>query len=520
MASLKYQGNDWASVKSPTKQQPKRGRPPIQSTSDSTLPGDEDSQRKKRVRLAQRAYRNRKDMEVDGLKARIARLEDALDQTTKLFTRLHNLVIGADNVPPKIAIEISRTALSIASVAQKANSGEPLQNNDVVPEDGGSGKSPDCQDATANTIEELVAREIRPTETAQISSSSNPSTTSAPRNNVTSFGLAETPSLMDFSTTISAQQNLVLRASETHQRTQFAALLLRLCLEEGTRLLTSPTMTYDDLHPALSIHLTWVTLDDLRIQSVRFMANNFEYLPEDLDPSVTPVCPNMYRSIEGSDGIVVPRVPKLKPQQLVHGRTRTKISTNLHGFQGEWLEPIDVQEYLEWKRIFLGNCGQSRVLQIAIPETTLADIWTQNADAIFTEEIQRSRILPTLWPFGIESQALELEVPDEAVEAVPQSAESQIPTLVRQNDPLSIINPEQPIVAHALHEYQSQSDVAQYNPSSEFYPPRYAEQFISVRLHLDRFIGLLVGAACCIGPGPGIRKEDVDHALRVSIAVY
>lgn len=454
-------------------------------------------------------------MEVDGLKARIARLEDALDQTTKSFTRFHNSVIGADNLPPKIAMEISRTALSIASVSRKAHSGEPLRN--VVPEDGRSGKSPDYQDATANAIEELVARKIRPTETAQMSSSSNPSTTSAPRNSVTSFGLVETPSLMDFSTTISAQQNLVPRASETHQRTQFAALLLRLCLEEGARLLTSPTMTYDDLHPALSIHLTWVSLDDLRIQSVRFMASNFECLPEDLDPSVTPVCPNMYRSIEGSDGIVVPRVPKLKPQQLVHGRTRTKISTNLHGFQGEWLEPIDVQEYLEWKRIFLGNCGQSRVLQIAIPETTLADIWTQNADAIFTEEIQRSRILPTLWPFGIESQALELKVPDEVVT---QSAESQISTLVRQNDPLGIINPEQPIIAHALHEYQSQSDAAQYNPSGEFYPPRYAEQFISVRLHLERFIGLLVGAACCIGPGPGVRKEDVDHALRVSIAVY
>lgn len=452
-------------------------------------------------------------MKVDGLKARIARLEYALDQTMKLFTRFQNLAIGTDNLPPKIAMEISKTALSVASIAQKAHSGEPLQN--VVPEDDGSG--PDCQDATANSIEGFVARKNRPDETAPSSGSSYPSRTSAPRLGATSFGLAETPSPMGFSTTISTQQNLAPRTPETHRRTQFATSLLRLCLEEGVRLLTSPTMTDDDLHPALSIHLTWVTADDLRIQSVRSMPTNFEYLPEDPDPSMALVYPNMYRSIEGSDGIVVPRVPKLKPQQLVHGRTRTKISTNLHDFQGEWLEPIDVQEYLEQKGIFLGSCGQSQVLQITIPETTLEDIWTQNADAIFTEEIQRSRILSTLWPFGIESQDLELEVPDEVVT---QSAESEIPTLARQNDALGISNPEQSIVGHALHEYHSRSDAAQYNLPSEFYPPRYAEQLISVGLHLERFMGFLVGAARCIGSGPGIRKEAVDHALRVSIAAY
>jgi hypothetical protein len=195
-------------------------------------------------------------------------------------------------------------------------------------------------------------------------------------------------------------------------------------------------------------------------------------------------------------------MPKLGPQQLVHGRTRTKLDTNFRNFQGEWLEPIDVQEYLEWKGIFLGSSGPRQLLQITIPEATLADIWTQDASAIFAEEIQRSRAMPTLWPFAIEPQCLELEVPDEEVM---QSAEFQIPTWAKQNDSLATSNSEESVATQALYEYQT---------------PGYAEQLTGITLHLDRLMGFLVGAACCIGSGPGIRKEAVDHALRVSITVH
>jgi hypothetical protein len=116
-------------------------------------------------------------------------------------------------------------------------------------------------------------------------------------------------------------------------------------------------MTYDDLHPTPSIHLTWVTVDEFRTQCVQATANSFEHVQEDLEQPVIFGFLDMYRSIEGSDGLVVPRMPKLKPQQLVHGQTRTKLGTNLHDFSGEWLKPINVQECLEWKGDLLESSG-------------------------------------------------------------------------------------------------------------------------------------------------------------------
>ncbi|KAH8684377.1 hypothetical protein BGZ60DRAFT_397431 [Tricladium varicosporioides] len=515
MTSPENKSTDWVAIKSPVRQQQKRGRPPIQSTSDSVSAGDENVER---TRLAQRAYRNRKDMKVDGLKARVARLEYALEQTIKSFTRFQNLAIEVENLPPKIALEISRTALDMALITQKAHSGGSFQN--MIPDNSGPEKLLKSQDTADDIPEERIAREVQPTERAQISSPGNPLTTPVPKIDFTSFDLAKTTPPIGLSTTILTQHNLAPRAPEAGQRKSFAEKLLQLCLERGVQLLTSPTMTYDDLHPALSIHLTWVTVEELRVQSVRAMANNFEHLQEDAEPSVTLLYPDMYRSIEGSDGLIVPRVPKLEPQQLVHGRTRTKLGTNLHDFKGEWLEPIDVQEYLEWKGIFLGSSGLDRVLQISIPEATIIDIWTQDGDAIFTEEIQRSRIMSNSWLFSPESQGLELQglEPKVSDEVLIQPAESQVPTLVRQNDSVAASNPGRSIFAPQA--YQTQTNAAQYNLSNEFYPLGHVEQLISVTLHLDRLRKLLVGAACCIGPGPGIRREAVEHAIRLSIATY
>jgi hypothetical protein len=100
---------------------------------------------------------------------------------------------------------------------------------------------------------------------------------------------------------------------------------------------------------------------------------------------------------------------------------------------------------------------------------------------------------------------LELRVPDEVVI---QSAEFQTPTLARHNGSLVTNNPEQFIVAQSLREYQSQSDAAQHGLLNKFYPLEYADQLIGITPHLDRLMDFLIRAACCIGSGPGIRKES------------
>jgi hypothetical protein len=49
------------------------------------------------------------------------------------------------------------------------------------------------------------------------------------------------------------------------------------------------------------------------------------------------------------------------------------VETALPGFEGEWLEPIDVEEYLEGKGILARSPELTTVLPLTIPETDLLD---------------------------------------------------------------------------------------------------------------------------------------------------
>jgi hypothetical protein len=77
----------------------------------------------------------------------------------------------------------------------------------------------------------------------------------------------------------------------------------------------------------------------------------------------------MYRKIEGSESMLVKRAPSgsRDVERLVFGRTRTVVQTALPGFEGEWLEPRDVEEYLEEKGVQVGSAALTTVL----PETDL-----------------------------------------------------------------------------------------------------------------------------------------------------
>ncbi|PVH72660.1 hypothetical protein DL98DRAFT_539046 [Cadophora sp. DSE1049] len=489
----------------------RRGRPRLESSLGS--PDDVIAHRKERVRLAQRAYRNRRDTKVDGLKARVARLEQALEQTTHSFTRLQDLVSGDKDIPPRLALEISRTAVEIASAVQKTRSEELLHEVPSIHGHGRSRKLIHSEGAVAatDTDKDTVGIEVLSTEEERLLS------TRATSNSFPNLAVVASIPSIDPSSTIALQQpNSEVESQEIPRGTWFTSLLLQLCSEQGMQLLTSPDTTFDDLHPALSIHLTWVTIDQLREQCLRARASNFEHMHEDPEQGIIFGSPRMYRSIEGSDGFVVPRAGKLEPQQLVHGRTRTRLGTDLRDFQGEWLEPIDVQEFLEDMGIFLEGSGQGGVLQIAIPEGNLRDIWSHDANAVFTEEIQRSRIM-TSWSFVNERQDNELMIQRGGLIQV---EERQASAFARHGHPFAARHQKQIAASDSFLHHQTLNNTSQFDLWPESNSPTTSENFINITLHLDRLMRLLVLAASCIGSGPGIRKEAIEHALRVSIVKH
>jgi len=77
------------------------------------------------------------------------------------------------------------------------------------------------------------------------------------------------------------------------------------------------------------------------------------------------VVPDMYRSIEGHHDV---RIPRVNGERLVFGRTRTLVHSELPGFEGEFLEAQDLQEYLELMGILNGGSSHK---DIWVPASTL-----------------------------------------------------------------------------------------------------------------------------------------------------
>ena len=68
--------------------------------------------------------------------------------------------------------------------------------------------------------------------------------------------------------------------------------------------------------------------------------------------------PSVFRIVEGNSGVLVGRPYQREVESLAFGCTRTVVDTWLPGLEGEWLEPIDVKEYLESQSVTTQNGGE------------------------------------------------------------------------------------------------------------------------------------------------------------------
>jgi hypothetical protein len=210
--------------------------------------------------------------------------------------------------------------------------------------------------------------------------------------------------------------------------------------------------------------------------------------------------PEMYRAVEGArffdEGFngetrqIVERSVSDDLARLVYGRTRTWVVTDVRGFEGEWLEPIDVQEYLEQKGVWLGR--SEGVVEVCAPE----DIWS---------------------PF----QNLHSQVP-----AFAQSSMMEYPAMESFGAPtvegLNTRNPNWALwEGFDIENPRTAPGLGGYVPASEIYAAgEAASTIVSTTINITRLIETLAMSAVCIGPGPGNKKADVDQALRVAISGF
>lgn len=180
--------------------------------------------------------------------------------------------------------------------------------------------------------------------------------------------------------------------------------------------------------------------------------------------------PQLHRKIEGQSETVLRLAPP-KLQRLKFGLTRTWFETTIPELQGEWLEAADVEEYLSERGIHVRQESAKTVtLHLA------ADGSDIDSEGPVTPE----------W---------EPDLPDWTIFGKQLDDRQDVPTGVRE---LSSASP---------------SRWSDNSPS-----PSSSTQS-KITIDVSKLIKGLSKRGVCLGPAPGIRKCDVDEAIREAVQI-
>jgi len=277
-------------------------------------------------------------------------LQLALQKTVLSFTKFQDKAIKSNSLAPALALDLSRAAMEVACHAQAVHS---IGNG----RHSGKDSSPDSSTSTSLTRKRIPAGSenvIPDTETEDILA--GVSNVAANRNDTNTAAARSSPLQLRSSIHSPSTFSFPWTASQHHLT--FTQRFRLACVERGVQLLSDPNITLSTLHPIFSLHLRSMAIEDMRYLAER---NLFQKLITDpYGPQSTTALehPSVFRTVEGNSGVFVGRPYQREVESLRFGCTRTVVETWLPGFEGEWLEPIDVKEYLESKRVATQNGGE------------------------------------------------------------------------------------------------------------------------------------------------------------------
>ncbi|KAH7176150.1 hypothetical protein EDB81DRAFT_674736 [Dactylonectria macrodidyma] len=418
----------------------RRGRPPIQDGHD--VVNSQQVSKRLRMRLAQRSYRARKQEAQESERIRSEELSSALDNALATFSTLHRRILDTSQIQnsPDVLFHLNDAVTQMAAIASGTNKVLPLPH---ALEDSG----PSSRQQSPAVL--------------------------APHQSVTVDSGA---------TTISLRTN-------TSSQIPVSARVIRACFKRVVSILSNST-AYGSQSPALALPLQLLGVDVLMVNSLRGLSLFHPSVADFQYPlHSAPRLPHMYRVIEGGTKAVL-RAPAPLVQQIVRGNTRTILDTNFAPLQGEWLEAVDVEEYLEERGIYLRN--------IVSNGTTSTD------DTMYQPFIpEGEQSTPILALPGAQRPSLSLsadfhghEPADYSVFGLPRprrwlrSANSQLHSTATAG------------VLQSDFNHQTAQVIAKAS---------------RITVDLDKLVHLLAENATCLGPVPGIRKAAVDASIRGSI---
>ncbi|KAH7114009.1 hypothetical protein EDB81DRAFT_300169 [Dactylonectria macrodidyma] len=282
----------------------RRGRPPIQDGQDVV-----NSQQKKRLRmrLAQRSYRSRKQEAQESERIRAEELSSALDNALATFSTLHRRILDTSQIrnSSDVLFHLNDAVTQMAAIASGTNKVLPL---------------PHALEDSGTSSRQQTPGVLAPHQSVTVDSGA---------------------------TTIS------LRTSTSNQ-IPVSARVVRACFERVVSILSNSTV-YGSQSPALALPLQLLGEEVLMDNSLRSLSPFHPSVADFQYPlHSAPRLPHMYRVVEGETKAVF-RAPAPLVQRIVRGKTRTMLDTNFAPLQDEWLEAVDVEEYLEERGIYLCN---------------------------------------------------------------------------------------------------------------------------------------------------------------------
>ena len=442
------------------------------------------------MRLAQRAYRARKEGMLASERARSEKLSKALNDALRTIAGLHQPGLGSSQELnlSDLLTSLNDAAVHTTGIAPNANSAALVSSSPEAP----------CPSSQQQSL------------------ASSPSLVAAP-DRVAQHGWATAGHDPCQSTTLALEATALLLQTRNPGRTPISQRFFHACLDRVIPLL-SKSLGVESYYLALGLPLRLLGERVLRMQPLHSLVLRDTVADFQYNPGLTDHLPAMYRVVEGG-GQAVPRLPPPSVQQLVRGKTRTTLMTDLSSHQGEWLEAVDVEEYLEERGIYVrgtspdnavspgektpreytGHTGYSQDGQ-ALVKLTRPDASVQYRQGLAGEDPQPTldRIVDNAY-----ADALSRHEP----------ADYSIFGLPRPPQWASIVDPGLPLGTGVVP--VSSPNVRWSDSSSQSLPT--PGQVSQIAIDLDKLVRLLASNATCIGPGPGIRKAAVDSAIRQSV---
>jgi hypothetical protein len=450
------------------------------------------------MRLAQRVYRARREEAQESERIRAEELSRALDNAFETFSTLHQCILGISQIrnSPHMLFHLNDAARRMTAIASGRNKVLTLSHG--------------LMNSNPSSPQQVHGTESWPPTTGMIREQDKEW---SPR-------LSSTERLApDQSVTRDSRAMVISLRTETSNRISIPARVIRACFERAVTILSNSAV-HDSQLLALALPLHLLGREALMLNSLQGLASFHPSVADFQYPlHSAPRQPRMYRVVEGGTK-TMSRAPTPLVQQIVRGMTRTMLDTDFAPLQGEWLEAVDVEEYLEERGIYIRNAlskGMTSTYETRY-ENSVPDSEQNTPMLALSGAVPGNKLAWTIND-NTPSQLGSMERPP----SVSLSADFHGHEPPDYSD-FGLPGPRQRLRStNSQHLPTAMAGVLSIDASSVLqsnFKPQIAQVLTKasrITVNLDKLVHILAENAVCLGPVPGIRQAAVDASIRGSI---